>query len=176
MAKENSNLFIGLALGVLLVLGFMTAFASEPEVKVLEYPSAKDIAALIVIPDVPSAPALNDSKVNEIYKKIFEEDKWEKLAEELATEEWKEHDYRDLYKALDDLFGDIHDEDDIEYVKFDESTDFDNMDEDDKDGEVTQYLKIKYEDESGEDRKVYITVTTEFDDGDLDDQEFVETD
>ena len=179
MAEKNSNtssLFVGLALGVLLVLGFMTFMAANKEAPVQEYPSAGDIAKLIVIPAAPVAPALNDSTVNAIFKQVTEDDAWEDLAEEIATEEWEDNDYKDLYKALDEMFGDIHDEDDIEYVKYDESTDFDHMDADDQDGTVTQYLKVKYEDDDGDDHKVYITVTTDIEDGDIDDQVFEETD
>ena len=33
----------------------------------------------------------------------------------------------------------------------------------------------KYEDENGDDRKVYVTVETEFDEGDLEEQEIYET-
>lgn len=138
--------------------------------------SASDIAlataALIIIPEY-EAP--DTSKIDEVHTKIFEDEAWEKEIEKLATEEWSERDNKDLFRAINDFYGNLNDEDEIIYVREDESTKFSGMDADDKDGVVTQFLKIKYEDDSGDNQKVYITVVTTFDDGDLEDQEFFET-
>ena len=135
--------------------------------------SAGEIAlatsALIILPEF-EAP--DTAKIDEIHTKILEDDAWEDEAEELATKEWSERDNKDLFRAINDFYDDLDDEDEIIYVREDESTEFSRMDADDKDGVVTQYLKVKYEDDSGDDQKVYITVETTFDEGDLDDQEF----
>lgn len=117
--------------------------------------------------------AEND-KTDKIFLKIFEDDAWEAEAEVLATEEWEDRDYKDVYRFIRDSVNGskILDEDDIEYVREDESTDFDKMDAKNKDGIVTQYLKVRYEDSEGNDKKVYLTVRSDFDDGSLDEQKF----
>lgn len=165
----------GLVVVVLLLGAFFGWFS--PEIVPQNVPTALEIATatagLIVLPEVKDS--LDNEKLAAIHDKILEDDVWENEAEALATEEWSENDNKDLYRAIRNLYGDIDDEDDIIYVREDESTDFSSMDADDKDGVVTQYLKVKYEDEDGDDRKVYITVETEFDEGDLEDQDFSET-
>ncbi len=123
----------------------------------------------------PEVEAQDNEKIDAILAKVTEDDAWEDKSELLATEEWEDNDWKDLYRAISDIYGDIDDEDDIEYVREDESTEFSGMDSDEEDGVVTQFLKIKYEDKSGDDHKVYLTVETEFDEGDLDDQEIYES-
>ena len=169
--QDYTKVFIALVVTVMLVFQLYSFYSVED---VVEYPTAQDIASLIVIPTVNVS--LDNEKIDGIYVKILEDDAWEDEAEELATDEWSERDFKDLYRAIEDLYGNIDDEDDIEYVREDESTRFSRMDADDKDGFVTQYLKVKYEDDEGDDKKVYVTVETEFDEGDLEDQEFFITD
>ncbi len=112
-----------------------------------------------------------------IHDKIFEDDAWESEAEVIATEEWEERDYDDIADAINKLYpvNQIDDEDDIEYVREDENTEFINMDADDRDGKVIQYVKVKYENERGKDVKKYLTITSTFDEGDLEDQEITVT-
>jgi len=170
-----------IVLGALVALGggaWLGGNAPAEPIDTSKFATADDIVALsqqismatnqTVVPNNDILTALADLPQ-------VKEDAWEAEAEIIATEEWEDNEYRDVYKAIKDIYGDLRDKDDIEYVREDESTDFDNMDEDDKDGKVTQYLKVKYEDENGDDKKVYLTVETTLDDGDLDDQEIFET-
>ncbi|MCH7568407.1 MAG: hypothetical protein IIA87_03215 [Nanoarchaeota archaeon] len=144
-------------------------------------PAVESISEKVIITGVlsgivfPEYEAPDTSKIDEIHTKILEDDAWEVEIEKLATEEWSERDNKDLFRAINDFYGDLDDESDIIYVREDESTTFNGLDTNDKDGVVTQFLKIKYEDDSGDNQKVYITVVTTFDDGDLEDQEFFET-
>lgn len=112
----------------------------------------------------------------ELHEKIFEDDAWESEAEVLATEEWEERDYDDIADAINELYllNQIDDRDDIEYVKEDENTKF-ILDADDKDGTIIQYVKVKYENEKGKDVKKYLTITSTFDDGELEKQEITNT-
>lgn len=165
--------FVGVVLAVLLLLSLNSSFNDNKT-----YPTADDIASKIVLPtpEPVVVPNLSNEKLDAVYNKVLEDDAWENLAEDLATEEWTDRDYKDLFKAIEDIYEDIDDEDDIVYVKEDESTDFEDMDSDEGDGTVIQYLKVKYEDKDGDDKKVYLTVETEFDEGDLEEQDFSETD
>ena len=176
MQKKDWQITAILVVVVIGLIGMFAGWGPSAETPQVIYPTADAIAtitaALIVLPDTSSQ---DNEKISEIHDKFFEDDAWEDKAELLATEEWEENDWKDLYKAISDIYGDLDDEDDIEYVREDESTEFSSMDADDEDGVVTQFLKIKYEDEDGDDRKVYLTVETEFDEGDLEDQEIYES-
>ena len=155
-------MFVGLIFGV---------FEKEQEPVVV--PTAAEIASEIVIP-IPEA--LNNENVEKILAQVFKEDDWEDRIEAIATEEWSDKNNKDIYRAIADIYGDIDDEDDIEYVKEDESSDFRSMDADDGDGFVTQYLKVKYETDDGDRKRVYLTVESEVDDEDLEDQVITTTD
>jgi len=103
---------------------------------------------------------------------LNEDEDWEDAAEKLATEEWEARDFKDIADFLDDL----DDRDDIIYVREDTATTFDGMDSDDEDAIVTQYIKVKYEDDSGDDKKVYLTIESGIEEGEVEDQEITVTD
>lgn len=139
----------------------------NPEVtvnpQVVDYPTAAEVVA-----------ELNLSNDNtEVLEILNEDNNWEIEAEEIATAEWEENDYKDIYKFIDgeSSFYDIRDRDDIDYVKEDADTRFRRMDADDEDARVTQYVKVRYEDEEGDNKKVYLKITSEIKDGELEDQE-----
>ncbi len=48
------------------------------------------------------------------------------------------------------------------------------MDENDRDGVVVQELKVRYETDDGDKVKKYLIVTTEVEDGEVEDQEIAE--
>lgn len=112
--------------------------------------------------------------VSDIQTTLDEEDTWKDEAIALATEDWEKRDYREIYKALDDIFANIDDRDDIESVsiKDEEVTSF-NVDE--EDATVVQELKVKYEDLNGDTIKVYLTITTEIEEGEIENQEIEES-
>jgi len=174
MQTQNAN-WIQYGTGILAAFLVMSLFAgwfeTEPQA-MPTFPTAEEIANKVIVPMV-EAP--DNEKIDEIHVIVLKDDGWEDEAEAMATEEWAENDNKDLYRAINRIYGDLDDEDDIIYVREDESTDFEAMDADDKDGIVVQYLKVKYEDENGDDKKRYLTVVTEFDDGDLEEQEITRT-
>lgn len=165
------NLLMAVGLVILLIVSFANLYEEDNTVTV---PTAEEIAELIVVPTVVVQNS-SDVKLDQVLEKVLEDETWENDAEALATAEWTERDYKDLFKAIEDIYGDLDDEDDIDYVKEDESTKFKNMDADDGDGKVVQYLKVKYEDKDGDNKKVYLTVKTVFDEFDLDDQKISQT-
>ena len=115
-----------------------------------------------------------DLKVSELNDDYFQADAWESQAETLASEEWEDNDYKDIYNALDDLFADIDEREDIDKVVL-KDTSYSSMDSDDKNGVVTQELKVYYEDKNGDDKKVYLTVTSTLEDDEVVDQDITET-
>lgn len=113
------------------------------------------------------------NKTDAIYAKIFEDDAWEAEAEVIAMEEWEDNDYKDIFNAIfkrDNVT--LADKEDITYVREDESTKFIEMKAKDKDGTIIQYLRVKYEDVYSKNQRIYVTVETKFDDGDIEYQHF----
>lgn len=171
MANETQNLvlqWITLVLAVILVVGSFTWFA----VPIIDCPTC---------PTCPSidAPEVNltsvEDRLTDIEANLNEEDDWKDEAKALATEEWEDRNYKDLFKWMSDPNGgnlSIDDRDDIEKVVIKKETVEIIGDVDDKDAEVTQELKVYYEDEEGDDKKEYITVETTIEDAEVDIQDF----
>ena len=172
MTKENLGLWIvGLLAGFALIFSLIAAFkpvgVSVDQVKTIVDNAVSQI----------SIPVVNLSSINQkldkIEKDINEEDVWKDKAIELATNEWKKRDYKEIYKAIDRIYGDIDVRDDIIYVKIkDEKVTY--FDVDDQDATVVQELKVKYENLQGDEKKVYLIVTTEIREGEVEDQEIEE--
>lgn len=164
----------------LLLLG--NGFAWFRPVNSVDFPTADEIVQAIEDADVildedgevVIPEELDVEKFNELYDAYFEVDAWEAEAQVLTEEEYEENDYKDLFRWMTDpLKGNlpIDDRDDIDRVVV-KDTDFFDMEARDKNGEVVQDLKVYYEDSFGDDKKVYITVTTVFDEGEIDTQVF----
>jgi hypothetical protein len=180
MANKTSLVKIG---AVTLVAALIGAYAggyvhpspkvevTAPSVNVTQLSEVAQNAALNAVK--PFAEELNSlSNVTKLTNdKVFEADAWEAEAEVLATEEFEDNDYKDVFKFIDSEFGDIKEKEDIVYVKV-RDVSFDDMDNDDKNGVVTQELKVKYENVDGDDVVKYLIVTTEIDDGEVESQEF----
>lgn len=174
-AKLNSWMQWILLIAVLASLGFSFVAFNQDDV-VVNVPTAEEIAAAIVIPEVVPVELVegeltDTSKVDEIYEKLFENDAWEDEAEETAFDELTERDNKDLFVGMTDLGILIDEKEDIESVVVKDVT-FSGMDSDDKDATVTFELKVYYEDVDGNDLKEYVTVITEIEDGDIDNQDF----
>ena len=151
-----------LALLIGLVFGAIT-FSTETEVEVEKIVEAE-------CPECEVCEVLNVSLDQEILDKLNEDDAWEDETIALATEEWEDNDYKDIFKFLEDNSSDIDDKDDIIYVREDKKTTFGGMDADDKDAIVTQYVTVKYEDSDGDNIKRDLIIITEIEDGDVEDQ------
>ena len=174
--KYNRANWIQYVTGIIVILALLLSFGAYTK----DYPSATDIASQVKV-TIPVSDPVSDQEITitegpltkEIYDKLFEEDLWKSDAEVLASEEWEERDYDDIADAINSLYpsNQIDDKEDIEYVREDENTTFVNMDADDKDGKVIQYVKVKYENDKGKDVKKYLTITSTFEDGELEEQE-----
>lgn len=162
MAKENFNWIQGLTLvlGALLLVGSLTWFAPvgapTPVNQIIDTSNLATKADLDNISD----------KLNSIDTQINEDDLWKQNAIDLATAEWSKNDNKAIFNVL----RHIDERKDIEniVVKDFEVT---GLDTDNEDAIVTQELKVYYEDDSGDNVKDYVTVTTYIKDGEVDEQE-----
>jgi len=173
MADKTQNLvlqWITLVLLVILCIGSFSWFAAP----VIKFPTAKEIAADITIPEAPEAPVIDLTSVEEgiadIQSTLKEDEDWENEAETLATAEWEKRDYKEIYDFLGD---EIDKREDIIYVREDKDTTFAGMDEDDKDAIVTQYVTVKYENSEGDKVKEDLTIITTIEEGEVEDQDII---
>jgi len=156
---------------IALVLGYVShaylAGSSSVDNSISDEDAAK-IAALVVVP----AHAEDNStavKLDAIQAEVSEDDTWEAEATSLAEADWGEHSYRALFDAMVDANVSIVEKSDIDHVVVIDS-DVTSFDVDEKDATVVQEVKVYYEDSSGEDHKVYITIETIIVDGEVEDQ------
>ena len=174
MATNKSSLWvIGLIATLALVCSFIAAVKVQPTgVTRAEVKAIVDNAVASI--KMPSVNLDNiEQRLEAIENKLNKDDVWKDEAITLATEEWTKRNYKEIYEAIDELYGDIDVREDIVYVnvKDEEVTSFDT---DDKDATVVQELKVKYEDVNGNEKKVYLTVTTNIEEGEIEDQEIEE--
>lgn len=167
MAKET-NWVQGLTLALVLVFGIFALAGIGQKAPVNE---VVDTSALIAA--VNAATSVQNEQVNEqsnridtIYLQVTKEDTFKQTAVDLATAEWSEKDYKAIYNVL----RNIDEKEDIDRIVV---KDFKvtNIDVDNGDAEVTQELKVYYEDESGDDIKAYVFVTTLIEDGEVEEQD-----
>jgi len=109
----------------------------------------------------------------EILDILNKDSNWEDKAQALVEEEYSGNKFKEIYKAIDDLFGDIDEKEDIEKVVV-KDTDFSSMDAEDENAEVTQKIKVYYENLDGDDKKVYFIVEAEIEEGEVEDLEITE--
>lgn len=114
----------------------------------------------------------NDSAIMEdlalIKEDLLKDSNWKSDAIVLATDEMEEKDYRNVYNALVALNYSIVEKEDISNVVIRDS-EVTAFDVDEKDATVVQELKVYFEDLVGNDVKLYLTLTTEIKDNEVDD-------
>ena len=114
----------------------------------------------------------NDSAIMEdlalIKEDLVKDSNWKSDAIVLATDEMEEKDYRNVYNALVALNYSIVEKEDISNVVIRDS-EVTAFDVDEKDATVVQELKVYFEDLAGNDVKLYLTLTTEIKDNEVDD-------
>ncbi len=176
MGNAKLNVWMQWVLLVGVIASLMCSYGAYSRAgNIPTYPTADDIAAKVIIPTLNGNLSVDNSKIDAIYDDLLGDDTWEEEAEVLATNEWEDRDYREIYKALDNLFRDIDEKEDIDKVVIKDDTEFNAMDEDDKDGNVIQYVKVYYEDINGDDKKVYLTIDTEIEDNEVENIEITKT-
>ena len=166
MVKSTTGLAILLAV-LCLCVGGITSYALFPNTV------EKTVVQNVTVPQIVEVP-YNDTAIvadiADIKAILNEDDAWEIAAEDIATEEWSENTYKDIYNAMIALNISIDDKTDIDKVVI-KDTSFSGMDVDDKDAEVTQEVKVYYEDLNGDDKKIYLDIVTTIADNDIEDQE-----
>ena len=168
----NSNWPLVLSAIAALLIGGIATYLIIPTGPVqanLPADFADQIASKIVI-SVPETD-VNVTKIDEIYTQTFKDDNWKSTALDLATSEWSASKNKDIFNFLVSQNYSIVEKTDIDKVVI-KDEDIVSFDSDEFDATVEQSLKVYYEDSDGNDLKVYIDVTTEIEDNDVDDQEF----
>lgn len=121
--------------------------------------------------NVPVENSYNDtiikSDIASIKASLNEDEDWENAAIGLAKVEMEEKNNRNVYDALVSLGYSIVDKEDISSVVV-RDTEVTSSDVDEKDATVVQELKVYFEDADGNDVKVYLDLTTEVVDGEVD--------
>lgn len=172
MDEKFKWLLTSLVVLTLLVNVFtLVSYANRPVEVNVEIPTAEEIASLIVIPTTNETAVFE--VVTDIQSTLNEEDDWKSEAKLLAEDEWSYRNYKDVYNAIDDIFGDIDEREDINKVVVKDSK-VTSFNVDDKDATVVQKLKVYYEDVNGDDKKVYLVVETIIKDYEVEDQDFEE--
>lgn len=165
---EKTNWIQGLTLALVLVFGILALAGVGNPTPVNQ---TVDTTALVAAVNAATAAqneqiATQDNKLDSIFEQVSKEDTFKQTAVDLATAEWSEKGYRAIYNIL----RDIDEKEDIDriVVKDFEVT---NIDVDNGDAEVTQELKVYYEDDEGNDVKAYVIVTTLIEDGEVEEQD-----
>jgi len=181
MGKESNNSvlhWVTIAGLVLLLIGSFTWMGAIVTEDVDENALADKVASKIdiTIPTVTADVNLTgiENRLSDIEANLNEDDDWEDTAIALATEEWEDRDYKDLFRWMEDHYP-IVDRDDINKVVV-RDTDVVDANADDKDATIFQDVKVYYEDNDGDDKKAYITIETTIEDGEVEDQDFEATD
>ncbi len=124
---------------------------------------------------------LADQKVAE----SLEEEGWKKEALTIAKDKLKEEDYFYVYEAVEYIYGNIDSEDDIQSVKISKE-EVSSMEAEKREAIVFQKIRVKYEiledvEEENEtvektvEKVVYLSVDTIINDGEVDSQDFEES-
>ncbi len=182
MGKETNNSalqWVSLLLLIVLAVGSFTWMGAMVTVDedAIASKVASQIDLNITVPAVEAYVNLTsiEDRLGDIETTINEDDDWEDQAIALATEEWEDRDYKDIFRWMKDNNYTIVDREDIDRVVV-KDTDVVDVDADDEDAFVIQELKVYYEDYEGDDKKAYITVEITIEDGEVEDQDFDETD
>jgi hypothetical protein len=169
MEKETALWVVAGLLCILAVLSVI-AIVSINDKQTVKVPTAEEIAAKVVLP-APVIQQVNSSGLNNLNKV----EDWKLTAKNLAIEDYSEKNYKAIYNYIDDEYSNIEDREDIKSVVLKKTTVTD-YDADEQNAEVVQELKVYYEpSDSTDDAKVYLTITTTIEDGEVTDTEIVET-
>ena len=133
--------------------------------------------AVVVANQNATVTAISDlqTDVGAIQDHLFEEDRWEATSEVLALEELEEDDFEELREWVVTEYNLSEDAEDVEDFSVSvRDTDFSSMDVDDQNGVVTFDLRVRFEDDSGDRVKKFVTATVVIEDGEVESLDFVE--
>jgi len=165
---ENKGLLIGILACVIAIIlvggyGMMTA---EP-VSVTNNP------APVIVQEQVNLTATN-AEIALVKAKVYEDSNFKDACKVIATAEFTDREYKDIFNFIEANQSDINEKEDIISVKItdEDVTDFDVTD---KTCDVTQYVTVKYDTEDGsgytQTKKLYLVIDSEIDTGDVDSQE-----
>ena len=155
----TNKLLVGvLIVSVLALLGVLYIAANPVSVPAPQQVIVKETTVQYNDTAVKDAIAKLDADINE-------EDNFEVVCKELATDEWSAKGYKDIFNAL----VNIDEKEDILSVKVTDD-DVSGVDVDEGDCDVSQELTVKYEDSDGEHVKVHLLIETEIVDNEVEDQ------
>lgn len=160
----DSKALLAIILGVLLVCSaFALGVALNKPADIKEVPT---IVTQLV--ETPYNDTAIKTDIANVQATLDEDDTWEAAAIVLAEEKLASELDDDVYDFLIASGLDVDDEDSVKisYVK---DTDTAGLDTDDQDAEVTQVVRIAYEEEDGDSKKVNIEVVTEIEEGEVED-------
>jgi hypothetical protein len=132
------------------------------------------VAPVVTVAPVVPAPIVDDTTkadITAIKTEVLKDSDWEAAANAIALAEMNEREYKNVFNALVSLNISIVDREDITKVIVTE-TDVSDTDVDDKDAIVEYELKVYYEDADGDDKKVYLILTSEIVDSEVESTEY----
>jgi hypothetical protein len=162
----DNKILLAIVLGVLLLCSaFALGIALNKPVQVKEVPTTQTIVV---------EKAYNDTgivtQIASVQATLDKDDIWKAEAIKLAEADWNNK--KDLYKALLSLnVTDLDDKDDINRVVI-KDTDVSGIDTDDKDADVTQEVRVYYENSNGNDLRVTLEIETEILENDVEGVDF----
>ena len=142
------------------------------------------LATMVIIPDADIVEVekpvyvnvpYNDTEVRDLIADVQdtldEDDNWADSAKALALEEIEKELDDDIYDFLISENVSVEDEDSIEIYKI-KDVDVDDSDADEQDATVTHIVRLDYEDEDGDDKRVNVEVVTTIEEGEVEDVEY----
>jgi hypothetical protein len=166
--KDNTLLIVLVGICLLIIggsIGFMMSSQDRGN-----YEKQLKLPSIIVINNT-SVPVTNDTavlnQISELKSILDEDDIWKAKAITLAEDEWNTE--RHLYNALISLnVTDIDDKSDITNVII-RDTETSSVDVDDKDADVSQEVRVYYENSVGDDKRITLNIDTEIVEGEVED-------
>lgn len=164
MDKTTSGLAI-VAFVLVILLGGALSYSFGPTHTVTV---DKPVDKLVFVPNNDSALKAD---IAAIKAEVNKDDSWKTQALDLASADWRERSFRDVFEFLVDNGYNITDKEDISSITV-KDTDVSGIDVDQGDADVWQELKVYYEDTDGDNKKVLVDVDTTVKDSEVDDQVF----
>lgn len=173
--KKTGTILIAGVLGGALATTGGAIFDKDPA---CDLPDLSQIATKADIDALGLVVADTSADVITLQDEILAEDRWDATAEVFATEELEDDDYEELGEWILDEFSDTftgnEDIEDLDLSVTVKDVKIVSSDVDDQDAIVEFDLKVRYEDNSGDRVRKYITATVEIDDGEAETPVFVE--
>lgn len=166
--REDNTLLIVLVSIVLLIVGVSAGFTISSQDR---GNNEKQNQPNIIVINNTSVPVYNNTavlnQISELKTILNEDDIWKAKAITLAEDEWKTS--RELYNALIRLnVTDIDEKGDINNVII-KHIDTSSVDVDEKNADISEEVRVYYENSAGDDKRVTLIIDTEIVDNEVED-------